>query len=129
MRSIFVLCVLLLACPAWAGHAHPEKFYQEIWCERQAGVLEKIMPSGSRCDCLTDTHAVEFDFAYKWAESIGQSLNYAAQTGRRAGIVLILEKPDDKRYVKQVLIVRDFNKLALDLWLVDQEGRDLGQVK
>lgn len=27
----------------------------------------------TRVDCLTETHAVEFDFAKKWAESSGAS--------------------------------------------------------
>ena len=47
------------------------------------------MPDGTRCDILTDTHAIEVDFADKWAEAIGQSLNYAMQTGKKAGIVLV----------------------------------------
>jgi len=29
--------------------------------------------------------AIEIDFAEKWAESIGQSLYYSIQTGRRTG--------------------------------------------
>ena len=49
------------------------------------------MPDGTRCDILTDTHAIEVDFADKWAEAIGQSLNYAMQTGKKAGIVLVLK--------------------------------------
>ena len=37
------------------------------------------MPDGARCDILTETHAIEVDFADKWAEAFGQSLNYAMQ--------------------------------------------------
>jgi len=129
MRPLIILFVMLSACPAWAKHAHPEKFYQEIWCGRQSGAMEVVMPSGSRCDCLTATNAVEFDFAIKWAESIGQALNYAAQTDKRAGIVLIMQRPNDQRHVKQVLIVRDHNKFDLDLWLMDEDGNDLGRVE
>ena len=56
------------------------------------------MPDGTRCDILTDTHAIEVDFADKWAEAIGQSLNYAMQTGKKAGIVLVLkERGNEKR--------------------------------
>ena len=47
------------------------------------------MPDGTRCDILTDTHAIEVDFADKWAEAIGESLNYAIQTGKKADIVLV----------------------------------------
>ena len=49
------------------------------------------MPDGTRCDILIDTHAIEVDFADKWAEAVGQSLNYAIQTGKKAGIVLVLK--------------------------------------
>jgi hypothetical protein len=127
-----VLAACLLALPgasALARHEHPEKHYQKLWCDRQGGVLEVVMPSGSRCDCLTDSHAVEFDFAPKWAESVGQALNYAAQTGRKAGVVLIVEKPGDRRFVRQILIVKKYNGLELDVWLVDADGNDLGEAR
>ena len=48
----------------------------------------------TRVDCLTKDYAVEFDFAEKWAESVGQSLHYEMMTGKKAMIVLILEHPE-----------------------------------
>ena len=57
-----------------------------------------VLPDRTRCDCLTDENAVEFDFGTKWAEAIGQALYYSIQTGKRAGVVLILEKPTDRKY-------------------------------
>lgn len=42
---------------------------------------------------ITDTHAVEFDFANKWAESIGQALHYQLMTGKKAMVILIIEEP------------------------------------
>jgi hypothetical protein len=124
-----ILLALALSAPAWSQHAHPERWYQSIWCEARGGVMEVVMPSGSRCDCVTDASAVEFDFAKKWAESVGQALNYAAQTGKRAGVVLILEREGDRRFVEQVKIVRDGHKLPLDIWVMDREGNDLGLVE
>jgi hypothetical protein len=29
-----------------------------------------VLPGGTRCDCVTDTHAIEFDFGDNWAEAI-----------------------------------------------------------
>ena len=26
------------------------------------GQVEVMLPDGTRCDCVTDTHAIEFDF-------------------------------------------------------------------
>ena len=44
--------------------------------------MEVVMKDCTRCDILTATHAIEVDFARKWAEAIGQSLNYAMHTGK-----------------------------------------------
>jgi hypothetical protein len=30
--------------------------------EAQKGQVEVVLPDGTRCDCVTDTHAIEFDF-------------------------------------------------------------------
>ena len=46
------------------------------------------MPSGGRADCLSDEHAIEVDRSGKWAESIGQALYYAQQTGKRAKVFM-----------------------------------------
>ncbi len=54
-----------------------------------------LLPDRTSADCLTETHAIEFNFSNKWAESIGQSMFYALQTGKRAGIVLIQDSPRD----------------------------------
>jgi hypothetical protein len=44
------------------------------------------------------THAIEFDFGDHWSEAVGQSAYYALQTGKKAGIVLILETMKDRKY-------------------------------
>jgi hypothetical protein len=33
-----------------------------------------VLPDGTRCDCVTDTHAIEFDFGNNWAEAINMSI-------------------------------------------------------
>jgi len=81
----------------WKGRSKSEacggvKPYQEKWCTEHGGQVEVVLPDRTRCDCLTETHAIEFDFGKKWAEAIGQALYYAIQTGKKPGIVLILEK-------------------------------------
>ena len=49
-----------------AKREHPEKWYQQKWCEEQKGRVEVVLQDGTRCDCLTDTHAIEFDFGGTW---------------------------------------------------------------
>lgn len=83
-------------------HIHPEKDYQNQWCKIHHGTTEVILHDKTRVDCLTHTHAIEFDFAAKWAESIGQALYYAEVTNKKPGIVLIIEdKTKDNKYVKR----------------------------
>jgi hypothetical protein len=68
----------------------------------------------TRVDCLTKTHAIEFDFASKWAEAVGQSLHYSNLTSKTAGIVLIIEKPSDyKHYNKIEKLSKKYN---IALW-------------
>lgn len=125
MRKIIAACILFMAMPTLAlcaGHEHPEKWYQERWCAPR-GQMEVVLPDGSRCDCLTDAYAIEFDFGHKWAEAIGQALNYAAQTGKRPGIVLILEHEGDERFLERIRTVDRAFGLGITVWVVDRWGR------
>lgn len=54
--------------------------------------MEYKLEDNTRVDCLTPDYAVEFDFASKWAESIGQSLYYAQKTKRKPAVVLIMQQ-------------------------------------
>ena len=65
------------------------------------GVMEYRLPDGARVDCLTAEYAVEVDFGRKWAEAIGQSIYYAAMTGRKPGILLIVDEKG-KKYAERI---------------------------
>jgi len=65
-------------------------------------------------DCLTEEYAIEMDFGGKWAEAIGQSLSYAAMTGKKAGIVLIVGKKGD-RYIARIQKIIDVHSLDIRL--------------
>lgn len=119
-KTLVAILVLLCCSVALAGHLHKEAYYQAQWCADNDGILEVILPSGARCDCMTPTHAVEFDFASKWAEAIGQALHYAAQSGHRAGVVLIEEDPErDAKYEERLRSTIKAFDLPID---VDLEG-------
>ncbi|MBQ2644090.1 hypothetical protein IJG14_00775 [bacterium] len=75
-------------------HYHSESSYQHAWCSAHDGIEEFENLDKTRIDCLTDTHAIEFDFANKWAESIGQAMHYSKMTGKKAKVILILENPE-----------------------------------
>jgi hypothetical protein len=83
-KWILICCIVLMSSPAQAKRLHYEKHYQGIWCKAHNGQVEVVLPDRTRCDCLTDTHAVEMDFGNKWAEAIGQALYYSIQTGEES---------------------------------------------
>ena len=112
---IFLFPSLLLA-----KREHPEKWYQEKWCEAQKGRVEVVFPDGTRCDCVTDTHEIEFDFGSGWAEAIGQSAYYSIQIKKKAGIVLILETIKDRKYwIRLNTTIEHFN-LPIDTWNIGE---------
>ncbi len=101
MITIFVM-------PAYSKHLYLEKEYQNVWCSSNNGSAEYRLNDGARVDCVTNTHAIEFDFANKWAESIGQSLYYGKSLCKKAGVVLIMENPQNEmRYLRRLKAVAD----------------------
>lgn len=85
-----VLMFLLLLSVPLTGFALSEADVVERTCN---GIVEYPLADRTRVDCLTDTFAMEYDWCSKWAEAVGQSLWYAANTGLRAKVMLI-QKPD-----------------------------------
>ena len=79
-----------------------EAYYVQQWCTPSFGKKEFRLWDMTRVDCLTKDYAIEFDFAKKWAESVGQSLYYSEMTHKKPAVVLILTNWTDMRYVKRV---------------------------
>lgn len=105
MKQVILLAavILLIQQPVSCKHLQPEKYYQEQWCSKHKGVVEHKLSDKARVDCLTDKYAVEFDFAPKWAECIGQALYYGKMTGKQPACVLIMERGEkDLRYLKRL---------------------------
>ena len=98
--KIILICFALFGSSLEAKNLHPEKWYQQLWCDKEGGIVEYRLEDKTRVDCLLDEYAIEFDFGKKWAESAGQALYYAFMTGKKPGVVLILEKKKDFRYLK-----------------------------
>ncbi len=96
---------------------HREAEYQNKWCSAMCGTQEYRLEDKTRVDCLTSTHAIEFDFAYKIYESIGQSLYYSIKTNKKPGIVLIIEQPDkEEKYIIRMKQIAESQ--GIDCWLM-----------
>jgi len=121
MKKLFLIIAILVAVSmssvGWTKHLHSEKHYQDLWCAERSGQVEVRMPDGTRCDCLTKCYAVEHDFAVKWAEAVGQSLYYSTMTGKKAGIVLIMENPEkDQKYLNRLRKLIEYHCLDITIW-------------
>lgn len=110
-------------------HQHSESSYQHAWCSAHKGIEEYENQDKTRVDCLTEYHAVEFDFANKWAESIGQALHYQLMTGKKAMVVLILEEPEKEMVyfnrVKKLGKIHGFDVeyVTNDILNLDENGK------
>lgn len=120
MKYFFWIFIILFSQNiCFAKHLNPEKYYQQKWCEACNGILEYRLTDGARVDCLTKNYAIEFDFANKWAESIGQSLYYALKTGRKPGIVLIISNEKDcEKYLKRLYTVANLH--GIRVWTMNE---------
>ena len=119
IRLITALMILIPTISLAGSHINSEKYYQQKWCKEKGGQVEVVLPDRTRCDCLTSTNAIEFDFGEKWAESIGQALYYSIQTGKKAGIGLILEESKDNKYWIRLNTIIQHYKLPIDTWKIE----------
>ena len=76
-----------------------EADYVNAYCK---GIVEYQLPDRTRVDCLTDEYAIEFDYAKKWAESIGQSLYYSKMTGKKPAVAIIIKSPEERIYIDRI---------------------------
>jgi len=117
---LFSIFLLVSSNICFGVRANHEKVYQKVWCDENGGETEVILPDKTRIDCMLPDYAIEFDFADKWAESIGQSLYYGYMTNKTPGIVLIMENEEkDCKYFNRVQKVA--NKYNIRIWTINRE--------
>lgn len=115
-KTLAPLATLFLTSSLSSAPRPGETWYQKVWCEGKGGKIEQRLPDGRRVDCLTTDYAIEMDFASKWPEAIGQSLDYAMLTGKKAGVVLILNTPSDHQHWQRLQRVVRHYQLPIKLW-------------
>ena len=76
-----------------------EADYVNMYCK---GITEYQLPDRTRVDCLTDEYAIEFDYAKKWAESIGQAMYYSKMTGKKPAVAIIIKNPEERVYINRI---------------------------
>ncbi len=120
--------LLLITMSIQSVHAiENEDYYNRQFCIQESGQAEYRLPDRSRIDCLTSTHAYEADWAdgLKVYESIGQSLYYAAETGKKPGILLLVRKKNSDKHIRKVKRVIESWSLPIKLIVKDVRGKEL----
>lgn len=125
-KNILLTMLLLLATVSLWAEKRNEAYYQQVAAEACGGETEVVMSDGSRCDIVTPSFAIEVDFAHKWKEAIGQSLNYAFKSNKHAGIVLIVEKESDS--LRLMSLIQHY-KLPITVWTIHAETLEVKRVK
>jgi hypothetical protein len=103
-----------------------ESYYQAAFAFVVDGESEVVLKDKTRADIITATHAIEVDFAEKWAESIGQALHYEEMTGKKAGVLLVVEEFKDTRYLDRLMPIAI--KHGIDVWTWDWTTDRWGRV-
>ena len=125
-----IICILIycLQQQAFSARLFAEKTYQDYWCKKCGGTTEYKLQDNTRVDCVIDDYAIEFDFANKWSESIGQSLYYSHCLNKKAGVVLIMEDYEkDARYLKRLSTVASLH--GIKVWVLTPEALGVGSCK
>ncbi len=114
-----LLTILLMSLPVnvQAARLFNESAYSDAFCSQYNGIREYKLSDSTRVDCLTPEYAIEIEFAKKWAESVGQSLHYSIMTGKKPGIVLIIENLKDYTYLNR--LKRICEKYGIRLWYAE----------
>jgi hypothetical protein len=110
---------LLIMILSFSLHAreNPEAFYQDLVAKELKGKTEVVLKDKTRVDILTTSHAIEVDFADKWAEGIMTDLD--------AGLILIVEKESDDKHVQRVLNLLTKKSLRIKLWVYRLQNKML----
>ncbi len=120
----YLLILLLVSFQSLAVEKWHEADYVNHFCK---GKIEYVLPDKTRVDCLTNIHAIEYDYSRKWAESLGQALYYSARTGKKTGIVLIVNPKHKGRYLTRLNEAIDMIPCkpsevpCVKVWIVDEK--------
>jgi hypothetical protein len=95
LAIVFVTGYCLMGYVAHGAEAD----YRDNHCGLVKGQTELRNSDGTYTDCYLPDQSIEYDFARKWYECLGQAMHYARLNRNAAVCLLIVEKPTDQKYV------------------------------
>jgi hypothetical protein len=128
MKNILIILFLFISTlTSGQFPKQKEEYYQTLFANAIHGKTEVYLQDKSRVDVLTDSFAIEVDFANKWAEAIGQSLFYAQMLNKKPGILLIVDGKLENRFIFRLLTVS--RKYNITVWILDFNTQKFGRTK
>lgn len=110
VRIAVILSILFISYSAYSQTKFSERDYTN-YIQSLIGGKTEFKVKGGRADLVTEKYAFEIEKANNWKESIGQSIWYALNTNKQAGIILVLENDKDYKYVIQLSTALGYAKL------------------
>ena len=124
LKNVYSCCLFFMI--SLSAFAQMESDYSNMLQKALGGQREYAVTSGY-VDLLTETHAIEVEYANNWKQSIGQALWYGQQTLKQPGIILILRKKSDYKYFIQLNTALDYGGLTekIKVWLYPNDFPNL----
>ena len=99
-----------------------ESYYVAKHCK---GETEVTLVDRSRVDCVqtwdNEQYVIEYDWANKYKEAFGQAVSYSTSTGKKAGVVLIMRKTSDVKYLRRLERMNNKLKYPIKIKTVEIE--------
>lgn len=86
---IWVVIISILCGFAFADDRAVESEKLAVIARRLNMDSEVLMPDGTRCDLVSDTHAIELEWSDNWMEAPGQAVLYSIWTGKKPAVYLL----------------------------------------
>ena len=93
LKYTIFLPFTLIASTLFAKETYNEAYFTSIIAKELKGQEEYRLPNRKRIDILTNEYAFEVDWVSKaWSEGVGQALHYALMTGKKPGVIVLIDK-------------------------------------
>ena len=115
--TFFIVCLLAITSIVQAAQFTESDWQVAFNNKVTHGKLEVEIATG-RIDILTDTNAIEVDYARNYRAAIKQALQYAAETKKTPGIALIMDGVQDTRQAAQAG-KKLAEKAGVTFWLIN----------
>ena len=126
MKKILILLSMLFLSVSLYSQ-QKEKFYEAVFAKDINGSRQVVLSDKTRVDIVTDTFAIEVDFADKWAESVGQSLYYGYVLDKKPGVLLVVNGKEDNNFINRLMVIA--MKKDITVWIMDYNTNKWKKVK